>query len=134
MLIRGLFSISTLSLFTLFFCLFRDKMLSVGSFSAVLGKLMKMQIPRSSLQLDKQPGIWSLFFCTDFQVFIEFVTILLLFYVLVSDPEACATLAPQVGVRPAPSAPEDEVSTTKTPREVPWNFCFFTSSPIAFLN
>ena len=37
-------------------------MLSVGSFSAVLGKLVKMQIPRSSLQLDKQPGIWSLVF------------------------------------------------------------------------
>ena len=67
MLIRGLFSISTLSLFTLFFCLFRDKMLSVGSFSAMLGKLMKMQIPRCSLQLDKQPGIWSLFFALIFK-------------------------------------------------------------------
>lgn len=60
MLIRGPFSISTLSLFTPLSCLFRDKM-SVGSFSAELEKRMKMQIPRSSLQLDKQPGIWSLF-------------------------------------------------------------------------
>ena len=37
---------------------------------------------------------------TIFKVFIEFVTILLLFYILVFGPEACGNLAPPSGVKP----------------------------------
>ena len=50
--------------------------------------------------------------CTIFKVFTEFVTILLLFYVLVFWPEACGILAPQPGIEPTASALEGKVLTT----------------------
>ena len=50
---------------------------------------------------------------TIFKVFIEFVTILLLFYVL--GHEACGILAPQPGIEPAPPAQEGKVLTTGPP-------------------
>ena len=52
---------------------------------------------------------------TILKVFIEFVTILLLFYVLVFGPEACGILAPRPGIEPAPPALEGEVPTTGPP-------------------
>ena len=53
---------------------------------------------------------------TIFKVFIEFVTILLLFYVLFFfGPEACGILAPRPGIEPTPSALEGEVLTTTRP-------------------
>ena len=48
---------------------------------------------------------------TIFKVFIEFVTILLLFYVR----EACGISAPRPGIKPAPPALEGEVLTTGPP-------------------
>ena len=56
---------------------------------------------------------------TIFKVFIEFVTMLLLFYVLVFWPEACGILAPQPGTEPAPPALEGEVLTTGPPGTSP---------------
>ena len=50
---------------------------------------------------------------TIFKVFIEFVTTLLLFYVLVFL--ACGILAPWPGIKPSPPAQEGEVSTTGSP-------------------
>ena len=50
---------------------------------------------------------------TIFKVFIEFVTILLLFYVF--WPEACGLLAHQSGIKPAPPALEGEVPTPGPP-------------------
>ena len=52
---------------------------------------------------------------TIFKVFIEFVTILLLFYVLVLDHKACRILAPRPGFEPTPPALEAEVLTTGAP-------------------
>ena len=54
---------------------------------------------------------------TIFKVFIEFVTILLLFYVLFFffGHEVCGILAPQPGIEPSPTALEDEVLTTGQP-------------------
>ena len=49
---------------------------------------------------------------TVFKVFIEFVTTLLLFYVLVFGLKACGILAPYPGIEPAPPALEGEVLTT----------------------
>ena len=49
------------------------------------------------------------------KVFFEFVTILLLFYVLVFGRKACGILAPQPGIEPAPPALEGEVLTTGPP-------------------
>ena len=51
---------------------------------------------------------------TIFKDFIEFITILLLFYVLDFWHESCPTLAPQQ-IEPAPPAMEDEVLTTGLP-------------------
>ena len=52
---------------------------------------------------------------TILKVFIEFVTILLLFYVLVYffGYEACGILSPRPGIKPAPPALEGEVLTTE---------------------
>ena len=53
-----------------------------------------------------------------FKVFIEFVTILLLFCVFdffFFGPEACGILAPQPGIEPAPPALEGSVLTTGSP-------------------
>ena len=68
-------------------------------------------------------------------MFTEFVTILLLFYVLVFWPrgmwnfsEACGILArrgilaPQPGIEPTPPALEGEVLTTGPPGKVPSSF------------
>ena len=57
-------------------------------------------------------GMWTIF-----KVFVDFVTVLFLFYVLVFPPQACAILAPQLGVKPAASALEGEVLTTGPPRK-----------------
>ena len=52
----------------------------------------------------------------DQNVFIEFITVLLLFYVLVFPPrEAHGILAPRPGMEPMPSALDDEVLTTGLP-------------------
>ena len=66
---------------------------------------------------------------TIFKVFIEFVTILLLFYVLDFWPwgmwhVACGILAPTPGFEPAPPALEGEVLTTGPPGKsllIPFN-------------
>ena len=52
---------------------------------------------------------------TIFKVFIEFVIILLLFYVLDFGHEACGILAPWPGIEPALPALEGEVLTTGPP-------------------
>ena len=52
---------------------------------------------------------------TIFKVFMEFVTILLLFYVLFFGLEARGILAPRPGIEPAPPALEGEVLTTGPP-------------------
>ena len=53
---------------------------------------------------------------TIFELFIEFVTILLLFYVLVFfGSEACGILAPRPGIEPVPPALEGKVLTTGPP-------------------
>ena len=49
---------------------------------------------------------------TIFKVFIEFVMILILFYVLVFGLEACGIIAPQPGIEPTPYALEGEILTT----------------------
>ena len=46
---------------------------------------------------------------------IEFVTVLLLFYVLDFGHEACGILTSQPGIKPAPPALEGEVLTTRLP-------------------
>ena len=50
-----------------------------------------------------------------FKVFIEFVTILLLFTSWFFGPEACEILAPWPGIEPTPFAAEGEVLTTGPP-------------------
>ena len=50
------------------------------------------------------------------KVFIEFVTILLLFYVLIFGQEACGILAPRPGIVPTAPGLEGKVFTA---REVP---------------
>ena len=50
-----------------------------------------------------------------FKVFIEFITILLLFYVLIFWPQACGILAPQPGIKPSSPALEGKVITTGPP-------------------
>ena len=52
---------------------------------------------------------------TIFKVFIEFITIMLLFYVLAFGPEACGILASRPGIEPTPPALEGEVLTTGPP-------------------
>ena len=71
--------------------------------------------------------------CTILKVFIEFVTILLLFYVFwFFGPEACGILAPRPGIEPAPPALEGRVLTTgppgKSPKKapLPTESAFFT--------
>ena len=52
---------------------------------------------------------------TIFEVFIEFVKILFLFYVLFFfGHEACGILVPQTGIKPTASALEGEVLTTES--------------------
>ena len=53
---------------------------------------------------------------TSFKVFIEFVTILLLFYVFgFFGHKARGILTPQPGIKPAPAALEGEISATGLP-------------------
>ena len=52
---------------------------------------------------------------TIFKVFVKFVTILILFYVLLFGPEACGTLASQPGIEPASPALGGKVLTTGPP-------------------
>ena len=53
---------------------------------------------------------------TIFEVFIEFVTILLLFFMFwIFGQEACGILVPWPGIRPTPPALESEVLTTGPP-------------------
>ena len=54
---------------------------------------------------------------TIFKVFIEFVTVLLLFYVLVFWPQGMWLLGPRPGIEPAPPALEGEVLTTGPPEK-----------------
>ena len=64
---------------------------------------------------------------TIFKVFIEFVTILFLFYV---GHEACGIIAPQPGIEPAPPALEGKVLTTGPPGKSQKSFIiiFLTNS------
>ena len=58
----------------------------------------------------------SSFFFFFFKVLIEFVTILLLFFVFwFLGSEACGTLAPQPGIKPAPAAFRGEFLTPGLP-------------------
>ena len=50
-----------------------------------------------------------------FKIFIEFVTILFLFYVLLFGLRSLWDLAPQSGTKPAASAPKGKVLTTAPP-------------------
>ena len=59
-------------------------------------------------------------------VFIEFVTILLLFCALVFWPEACGILAPWPGIEPTPPALEGKVLTTGPPGKPPRIHSLFT--------
>ena len=60
---------------------------------------------------------------TIFKVFIEFVTILLLFYVLVFfGHKACGIPAPCAGLKPTLPALEGEILTTGTPGKSLNNF------------
>ena len=59
------------------------------------------------------------------KVFIEFVTVLLLFYVLVFGPEACGILAPWPGIKPAPPVLKGEAVTTGLPLKSVVGFFFF---------
>ena len=52
---------------------------------------------------------------TIFQVFVEFVTMLLLVFVCFFGCQACGILAPRPGTEPAPPTPESEVLTTGPP-------------------
>ena len=54
-----------------------------------------------------------------FKVFIEFVTILLLFYVLAFGCEACGVLVSQAGIEPTLPALEGKVLTTGPPGKSP---------------
>ena len=55
---------------------------------------------------------------TSFKVFIEFVTVLLLFYVLgFGCEEACGISVPQPGIEPTPHVLQNLVSTTGLPRK-----------------
>ena len=56
--------------------------------------------------------VFFFFDVTILEVFIELVTILLLFLVLVFGHEACGIFAPQPGIKPKPPALEGEVLTT----------------------
>ena len=57
-----------------------------------------------------------LFFKKNFKVFIEFVTVLLLLFMLwLFGHEACGISAPQEGIEPSPPALEGEISTTGPP-------------------
>ncbi|CAI9159747.1 unnamed protein product [Rangifer tarandus platyrhynchus] len=65
---------------------------------------------------DLPEGFLALFF---FQVFIEFITILLLFYALVFWPQVCGILAPRPGIELASPMLEGEVLTTGPPGKSP---------------
>ena len=60
---------------------------------------------------------------TTFKAFIEFITILLLFYVLFFfGCEVCVILVPWIGIKPAPPALEREVLKTRLPVKSLRNF------------
>ena len=52
---------------------------------------------------------------TILKAFVEFITTLLLFYVLIFGPEACGALVPQPGIELALSALEGEILTPGPP-------------------
>ena len=54
---------------------------------------------------------------TNFKVFLAFVTILLLFHVLIFWPQAYGILSPQPGIEPTTHALEGEVLTPGPPGE-----------------
>ena len=54
---------------------------------------------------------------TIFEVFIEFVTICLLFCVLDFWSKACGILAPQLGIKPVVPALEDNILATELPEK-----------------
>ena len=70
---------------------------------------------------------------TIFKVFIEFVTILLVFYVgffFFRHDEACGTFVPQPGFEPTLPAVEGEVLTTGLPgKSLLFPFCFSQNYP-----
>ena len=66
------------------------------------------------------------------KVFIEFVTILLLFYVLVLWLQGMWDLRSPPGIKPAPPALEGEIVTTGLPGKSLMDFLFLTCRYIAF--
>ena len=64
---------------------------------------------------------------TVFKLFIEFVTILLLFYVWCFGPDACGVLAPWPGIEPSPPALQGKVLTTGLPENTQGLFIFKAS-------
>ena len=75
--------------------------------------------PSLPIPVNTSPKVTSIFFKrTIVKAFIEFVTVLLLLYVLVFlTTEACGILALQPGIIPAPSALEGEDLTTGPPEK-----------------
>ena len=57
------------------------------------------------------PNLLGFLFFHFLKVFVEFVTILLLYYVVFFGLEACGILTPQPGIEPTPPALEGEVLT-----------------------
>ena len=66
-----------------------------------------------AFQENRDPLILIFFFF--FKVFIEFVTILFPFHVLVFGHQACGFLVPRPGIKPAPPALGSKVLTTGPP-------------------
>ena len=77
---------------------------------------MEYSFPKSifflNISFKKKKCFLGVFFLmwTIFKVFMEFVTILFLFYVLGFSHEARRVLAPQLGIKPAAPALEGEVN------------------------
>ena len=59
---------------------------------------------------------------TIFEVFIEFITILLHFMSWFFGYKACGILTPQPGIKPIPAALESEILTTGLPGKSPASF------------
>ena len=72
---------------------------------------------------------------TIFKVFIEFITILLLLFMLwFFSQEPCGILAPLPGIKPTPPALEGKALTTRPPRKSPPSLSFLPNSLLRILN
>ena len=71
---------------------------------------------------------------TVFKVFIEFVTILSLFFFFFWPFDTCVILAPRPGIKPAPAALEGKVQSMRPPTKSPIQIlCLFLNNSIAHL-